>query len=58
MNNETKPVGKWPGRAYQRTPEDEENDRLEREWKNRRNQEALRSLTRHHQLRHNFPRGR
>ena len=44
--NKEKPVPQYLGRSYQRTAEDEENDRLEREWKQRRNEEALRTLQR------------
>lgn len=35
------PKSKQPIQSYQRTPEDEEHDRREREWKDKRNKEAL-----------------
>lgn len=43
------------GKVYVRTPEDEENDRREREWKERRNREALESFNRRHNAAHRYP---
>jgi hypothetical protein len=37
---------------YERTPEDDEQDRMEREWKHERNQQMLDAFLRHHRPGH------
>ncbi len=49
------PKSKQPIRSYQRTPEDEEHDRREREWKDKRNKEALEAFHRNNYFNLHFP---
>lgn len=58
VKHKTKPLPGLYGPDYQRTHEDEENDRREREWKKRRNEEALRSLRTQFPTGRVFPRGK
>lgn len=56
MNADTqKPNNNKMNNNYVRTKEDEENDRREREWKERRNREALESFNRLNNVTWRYP---